>query len=68
MNSFWIIIGSSILVVIYNKMGDILSMLIKFVIGMVMCFGAFLILSLGAKFAFDVGIVFVSWLVVSYGL
>lgn len=68
LNSFWIIIGSSILVVIYNKMGDILSMLIKFVIGMVMCFGAFLILSLGAKFAFDVGIVFVSWLVVSYGL
>lgn len=65
---FWIIIGSLILVVIYNKMGDILLMLIKFVIGMVMCFGVFLILLLGVKFVFDVGIVFVSWLVVSYGL
>lgn len=68
LNLFWIIIGSLILVVIYNKMGDILLMLIKFVIGMVMCFGVFLILLLGVKFVFDVGIVFVSWLVVSYGL
>lgn len=68
LNPFWIIIGSPILAAIYNKLGDMLPMPMKFAIGMVLCSGAFLILPLGAKFANDAGIVSIKWLIVSYGL
>ncbi len=47
LNPFWIMIGSSILAAIYNKMGDRLPMPHKFAIGMVLCSGAFLVLPLG---------------------
>ena len=68
LNPFWIMIGSPILAMLYNKMGDRLPMAHKFAIGMVMCSAAFLVLPLGTKFASEAGIVSASWLVLSYGL
>ncbi|MFS2223112.1 dipeptide/tripeptide permease DtpA [Pantoea sp. B65] len=68
LNPFWIMIGSPILAMVYNKMGDRLPMPHKFAMGMVLCSGAFLVLPLGTKFASDAGIVSVNWLVLSYAL
>ncbi|WP_219350155.1 dipeptide/tripeptide permease DtpA [Helicobacter sp. 11S02629-2] len=66
LNPFWIIIASPILAILYNKLGDTLPITMKFAIGMVLCSLAFLILPLGTKFANDLGIVSVNWLIVSY--
>ncbi|MGD8162836.1 dipeptide/tripeptide permease DtpA [Pantoea sp. FN0307] len=68
LNPFWIMVASPILAAVYNKMGDRLPMPHKFAIGMVLCSGAFLVLPLGASFANQLGIVSVSWLILSYGL
>lgn len=68
LNPFWIIIFSPILAVIYNRMGERLLMPNKFAIGMVLCSGSFLVLPLGARFATDVGIVSIHWLILSYAL
>ena len=68
LNPFWIMVGSPILAAIYNKMGDRLPMPHKFAFGMVLCSAAFLVLPLGTKFASDLGIVSVSWLILSYAL
>lgn len=68
LNPFWIMVASPILAAVYNKMGDRLPMPHKFAIGMVLCSAAFLVLPLGAKFATDLGIVSVSWLILSYAL
>ncbi|MBP2171271.1 POT family proton-dependent oligopeptide transporter [Erwinia toletana] len=68
LNPFWIMIGSPILAALYNKMGDRLPMPHKFAIGMVLCSGAFLVLPLGTKFASDLGIVSLNWLILSYAL
>lgn len=68
LNPFWIMVGSPILAAIYNKMGDRLPMPHKFAFGMVLCSAAFLVLPLGTKFASDLGIVSVNWLILSYAL
>ncbi|MEQ4531835.1 MAG: oligopeptide:H+ symporter, partial [Mixta sp.] len=68
LNPFWIMVASPILAAVYNKLGDRLPMPHKFAIGMVLCSAAFLVLPLGAKFASDLGIVSVSWLILSYAL
>ncbi|ARJ43750.1 dipeptide/tripeptide permease A [Pantoea alhagi] len=68
LNPFWIMVASPILAAVYNKMGDRLPMPHKFAIGMVLCSGAFLVLPLGASFANQLGIVSVSWLILSYAL
>ncbi|MFD1802821.1 dipeptide/tripeptide permease DtpA [Mixta tenebrionis] len=68
LNPFWIMVASPILAAVYNKLGDRLPMPHKFAIGMVLCSIAFLVLPLGAKFANELGIVPVSWLILSYAL
>lgn len=68
LNPFWIMIFSPILAAVYNKMGDRLPMPHKFAVGMLLCSGAFLVLPLGAKFANQLGIVSVNWLILSYAL
>ena len=68
LNPFWIMVASPILAAVYNKMGDRLPMPHKFAIGMVLCSCAFLVLPLGAKFANELGIVSVNWLILSYAL
>lgn len=68
LNPFWIMIFSPILAAIYNKMGDRLPMPHKFALGMLLCSVAFLVLPLGAKFANQLGIVSVNWLILSYAL
>ncbi|WP_428946040.1 dipeptide/tripeptide permease DtpA [Pantoea sp. FN060301] len=68
LNPFWIMLFSPLLAAIYNKMGDRLPMPHKFALGMVLCSCAFLVLPLGAKFATDLGIVSVNWLILSYAL
>ncbi|MGP1931337.1 MAG: dipeptide/tripeptide permease DtpA [Arsenophonus sp. ET-YP4-MAG3] len=67
-NPFWIILTSPILAIIYNKMGDNLSIPHKFSIGMIFCSIAFLVLPLGAKFSDETGIVSVNWLIFYYAL
>jgi POT family proton-dependent oligopeptide transporter len=61
-------IFSPILAAIYNKMGDRMPMPHKFALGMILCSAAFLVLPLGAKFANQMGIVSVNWLILSYAL
>ncbi|QKJ87071.1 Dipeptide and tripeptide permease A [Paramixta manurensis] len=68
LNPFWIMVASPILAAIYNKLGDKMPMPHKFAFGMVLCSGAFLVLPLGAKFANQLGIVSVNWLILSYAL
>ena len=68
LNPFWIMVFSPILAAVYNKMGDRLPMPHKFALGMLLCSAAFLVLPLGAKFASQLGIVSVNWLILSYAL
>ncbi|MEJ5111604.1 dipeptide/tripeptide permease DtpA [Erwinia billingiae] len=68
LNPFWIMIFSPILAAIYNKMGDRMPMPHKFALGMILCSAAFLVLPMGAKFANQMGIVSVNWLILSYAL
>lgn len=68
LNPFWIMIFSPLLAATYNKMGDRLPMPHKFALGMVLCSAAFLVLPLGTKFASQMGIVSVNWLILSYAL
>lgn len=68
LNPFWIMIFSPLLAMVYTKMGDRLPMPHKFALGMVLCSLAFLVLPVGTKFASDLGIVSVYWLVLSYAL
>lgn len=68
LNPFWIMIGSPILAIIYNKIGNKMPMPHKFAIGMVLSSAAFLILPLGAQFANKLGIVSPVWLILSYAL
>ena len=68
LNPFWIMIFSPLLAATYNKMGDRLPMPHKFALGMLLCSAAFLVLPLGAKFANQLGIVSVNWLILSYAL
>ncbi|MBD8161740.1 dipeptide/tripeptide permease DtpA [Erwinia persicina] len=68
LNPFWIMIFSPLLAALYNKMGDRLPMPHKFALGMLLCSGAFLVLPLGASLANQLGIVSVSWLILSYAL
>lgn len=68
LNALWIMIGSPILAIIYNKLGNKLPMTFKFAIGMFLCAAAFLSLSLSTLFASQTGIVSSGWLVLSYAL
>jgi POT family proton-dependent oligopeptide transporter len=68
LNPFWIMIFSPIMAAIYNKMGDRMPMPHKFALGMILCSAGFLVLWLGAKFANQLGIVSINWLVLSYAL
>ncbi|VTP62411.1 Dipeptide and tripeptide permease A [Serratia rubidaea] len=45
LNPFWIMVASPILAALYNKMGDRLPMPHKFAFGMILCSGAFLVLT-----------------------
>ncbi len=68
LNPFWIMVASPLLAMLYNKMGDRLPMPFKFSIGMLLCSAAFLVLTLGAMYANQQGIVSVNWLILSYAL
>ncbi|WP_345831412.1 dipeptide/tripeptide permease DtpA [Erwinia sp. HDF1-3R] len=68
LNPFWIMLFSPLLAALYNKMGDRMPMPHKFAFGMLLCSAAFLVLPLGAKFASELGIVSVNWLILSYAL
>lgn len=68
LNPFWIMLASPILAALYNKMGGRLPMPHKFAFGMMLCSCAFLVLTWGASFANEQGIVSVIWLVLSYAL
>ncbi|MCL9782851.1 dipeptide/tripeptide permease DtpA [Vibrio sp. S4M6] len=66
LNPLWIMIASPILAMIYNKLGERLSMPFKFAIGMLLCAIAFLVLSWSVHFANKDSIVSSDWLVLSY--
>ncbi|WP_342607349.1 dipeptide/tripeptide permease DtpA [Vibrio tritonius] len=66
LNPFWIMVASPILAIMYGKLGDSLSMPFKFAIGMALCALSFLVLSWGAGFANEQGIISSNWLVLSY--
>lgn len=66
LNSFWIMVASPILAVIYGKLGDKLAMPFKFAGGMALCALSFLILKWSAPFADENGIVSSNWLILSY--
>ncbi len=66
LNSFWIMLASPIMAMIYGKLGDKVSMPFKFAMGMLLCALSFLILGWSVNFANIDGIVSSNWLVVSY--
>ncbi|CAH0539047.1 dipeptide/tripeptide permease DtpA [Vibrio marisflavi] len=66
LNPMWIMVASPILAMLYNRLGDSLSMPFKFAIGMLLCAISFLVLSWSVGFANHEGIVSSDWLVASY--
>ncbi len=67
LNPFWIIICSPILAKIYDYIGDKLSIVYKFAIGMSLCCISFLILPLGIKLNSNIeGLISPIWLILSY--
>ena len=66
LNSFWIMVASPIMAIIYGRLGDKLSMPFKFAIGMALCSLSFLVLGWSVNFANANGIVSSNWLIISY--
>ena len=66
LNSFWIMVASPVMAILYGKLGNRVSMPFKFAMGMVLCALSFLILGWSVSFANTNGIVSSNWLIVSY--
>ncbi|WP_258100144.1 MULTISPECIES: dipeptide/tripeptide permease DtpA [Vibrio] len=66
LNSFWIMVASPVMAILYGKLGNRVSMPFKFAMGMVLCALSFLILGWSVSFANINGIVSSNWLIVSY--
>lgn len=69
LNPFWIMLGSPLMAMLYNKLGRRFTLPQKFTTGMFLCSFAFLVLVFGARFTADArGIVSSNWLILSYFL